>query len=72
MTDNEIKPCPFCDSSNINVYYFDVDSRNNLCDPIVRCNVCDTMLKFRDIVRDDRCYHTLDDMIKVWNRRVKE
>ena len=72
MTDDEIKPCPFCGSTNINVYYFDVDSRNILYDPIVRCNVCNTVLKFRDTIGDDRRYRTLDDIIKVWNRRVEE
>ena len=69
---DEIKTCPFCGSSNINVYYFDVNSRADPYDPVVRCNVCDTVLKFRDTVGDDRRYRTLDDIIKVWNRRVNE
>lgn len=70
--DPELKPCPFCGSSNIHVYYFDVNSRGDPYDPVVRCDVCNTVLKFRDTITDDRRYCTMDDIIEIWNRRVKE
>lgn len=61
-----VKPCPFCGTENLNIYYRDVDDRYNPFDPCVRCNVCGTVFKFRDGHGD------LDDIQKVWNRRVKE
>lgn len=66
MTDDELKPCPFCGNTNLHHYYYDVDNRANPFDPCVRCDNCGTVFKFRD------CHGDLDDIQKVWNRRVKE
>ena len=63
---DELKPCPFCGSENLNLYYYDVDDRCNPFDPCVRCDNCGTVLKFR------RGEGDLDDILRVWNRRVKE
>ncbi len=63
---DKLKPCPFCGSENLNLYYRDVDDRCNLFDPCVRCRNCGTVLIFHDHIG------SLDDIQKVWNRRVKE
>ena len=67
-----LKPCPFCGSSNLNLYYKEVDSRGDPYHPTVRCNCCGTFLRFTDYIGDDREYRTLDDIVQVWNRRVNE
>lgn len=66
---DELKPCPFCGSEDLNLYYYDVDDRCNPFDPCVRCNNCRTVLKFRG---QKRYIGSLDDILKVWNGRVKE
>ena len=66
MTD-ELKPCPFCGSTDLHLYYDNVDDRCNPFDPCVRCNGCRTIFKF--------FYNELGglgDIQKAWNRRVKE
>ena len=68
----ELKSCPFCGSADLSLYYKEEDSRGEPYHPTIRCNRCDVILRFRDYIDDDREYRTLDDIIEVWNRRVKE
>ena len=67
----ELKPCPFCGAGmeHLNVLYGDVDDRANLYDPCVICKNCGIVLKFRG---EKRYTGSLDDILKVWNRRVRE
>ena len=68
----EPKQCPFCGSNNLSSYYKEADSRGVPFHPTIRCNACKVILRFNDYINDDRQYLTLEDLIKVWNRRVKE
>lgn len=65
----ELKPCPHCGSERVRLYYYDVDDRCNTFDPCVRCENCGVMFKFCDA---RKVTGTLDDIMDVWNRRVKE
>lgn len=67
MTEEELKPCPFCGNTNLYYYYYDSDDRGNPLDPCVRCDKCEIIFKFRHGAGCD-----LDDIMKTWNRRVKE
>ena len=62
---SELKPCWFCGSKNLSLYYFDVDDRDNPFDPCVRCNKCRTIFRFCD------GHGSLDDIQKVWNGELR-
>ena len=65
----ELRPCPFCGSTDLLWYYYDVDNLNNPFDPCVVCNGCGLVIKFHG---SERYKMTMDDIRKKWNRRVDE
>ena len=56
MTDDEIKPCPFCGSNNIKIH---VGYNHSY----IRCEDC---------IVSTRRFKNIPDAIDCWNRRVKE
>lgn len=55
-----LKPCPFCGSSNLDIW---VDERD-CCN--IHCVDCDALLSTGVFES------TLDELKEIWNRRVKE
>ena len=64
---DDIMPCPLCGGLNLYNYYYDVDERSNRFDPCVRCIDCNIVLRFHG---EKRYTGTIDDIRKVWNRRM--
>ena len=65
----ELRPCPFCGSTNLNWYFYDVDNLNNPFDPCIKCTDCGLMVKFygkRQFTKG------MDDIRNAWNRRNGE
>ena len=65
MTD-DLKPCPFCGSDNQTAYYEDVDYKSDPYDPVIKCHGCGLTVRF---LGAKRILGSLDDLIRIWNRR---
>lgn len=59
MTDEELKPCPFCGGKNIDIQYLSLTKRYYFC----RCLDCEAQTKSKT----DK-----DKAIDAWNRRAAD
>lgn len=64
----ELKPCPFCGSTYLHCYYYDVGNFGDPVDPCVRCNRCGLVVKFHG---PKKYKMGIDGIAKVWNKRVE-
>ena len=64
----ELKPCPFCGSANLNWYFLDVDNRGDPFDPCIKCKDCGLTVKFYGERQFTKGMHDIRD---AWNRRVR-
>lgn len=62
---NKLKPCPFCGSNNVAIY----DNYKTKFTVHYNCVEC---LKCGAMVVDTNEKHSLNDVVKAWNRRVND
>lgn len=67
MPSPELKPCPFCGSSNVeaNAYTDDWDA---ICD--VRCRNCKALMS-RTFYNSSDCHEVRKEAVAAWNRRAE-
>ena len=62
MSKPKLKPCPFCDSDNVEILpYVDSFTKNG-----IRCLNCECVTTFKD------CKHTDNELAQLWNKRANE
>ena len=63
---NELKPCPFCGSEDVNMYHL----YNNHKALLIICDTCD--IAFCVVKDRDEDYTSELELIDAWNRRAYE
>lgn len=63
MIDNDLKPCPICDSGNIQVKEMGEGFTKSW---VVVCNDCNMVFSYQKVGFIDK-----NDMIAFWNKKVK-